>query len=36
MKGLYSILLLVGSNLFMTFAWYGHFTHILSLKTVKA
>ena len=24
MKGLYSILLLVGSNLFMTFAWYGH------------
>jgi uncharacterized protein len=24
MKGLYSILLLIGSNLFMTFAWYGH------------
>ncbi|MCD6065911.1 MAG: hypothetical protein K0S33_737 [Bacteroidetes bacterium] len=24
MRGLYSILLLIGSNLFMTFAWYGH------------
>lgn len=24
MKGLYSILLLILSNLFMTFAWYGH------------
>jgi uncharacterized protein len=24
MKGLYSILLLVASNTFMTFAWYGH------------
>jgi uncharacterized protein (DUF486 family) len=24
MKGLYSILLLVTSNTFMTFAWYGH------------
>lgn len=24
MKGLYTILLLIGSNLFMTFAWYGH------------
>ena len=24
MKGFYAILLLVGSNLFMTFAWYGH------------
>lgn len=24
MKGLYSVLLLVTSNTFMTFAWYGH------------
>lgn len=24
MKGLYTILLLVGSNIFMTLAWYGH------------
>ena len=24
MKGLYTILLLVFSNIFMTFAWYGH------------
>lgn len=24
MNGLYSILLLVASNIFMTFAWYGH------------
>lgn len=24
MKGLYSILLLIGSNIFMTLAWYGH------------
>ena len=24
MKGLYTILLLVVSNIFMTFAWYGH------------
>ncbi len=24
MKGLYSVLLLVCSNVFMTFAWYGH------------
>ncbi|MBQ7210549.1 MAG: DMT family protein [Paludibacteraceae bacterium] len=24
MKGLYTILLLVCSNVFMTFAWYGH------------
>ena len=24
MKGLYTILLLVLSNIFMTFAWYGH------------
>lgn len=24
MKGIYSILLLLGSNIFMTFAWYGH------------
>lgn len=24
MRGLYSILLLVASNVFMTFAWYGH------------
>ena len=31
MKGLYTILLLVMSNLFMTFAWYGH----LKLKTIS-
>lgn len=24
MRGLYSVLLLVASNTFMTFAWYGH------------
>ena len=24
MKGVYSLLLLAISNLFMTFAWYGH------------
>ena len=24
MQGLYAILLLVCSNIFMTFAWYGH------------
>jgi hypothetical protein len=24
MRGVYSILLLVGSNIFMTLAWYGH------------
>jgi len=24
MRALYTILLLIGSNLFMTFAWYGH------------
>ena len=24
MKGLYTILLLICSNIFMTFAWYGH------------
>ncbi len=24
MKGLYTILLLIASNAFMTFAWYGH------------
>lgn len=24
MKGLYTILLLIGSNVFMTLAWYGH------------
>lgn len=24
MKGFYTILLLIGSNIFMTFAWYGH------------
>lgn len=31
MKGLYTILLLVLSNAFMTVAWYGH----LKLKTMK-
>jgi uncharacterized protein len=31
MKGLYSILLLLLSNVFMTFAWYGH----LKFKQLK-
>ena len=31
MKGLYTILLLVVSNIFMTFAWYGH----LKLQEMK-
>ena len=31
MKGLYTILLLVFSNIFMTFAWYGH----LKLQEMK-
>lgn len=31
MKGLYTILLLIASNTFMTFAWYGH----LKLKTIS-
>jgi len=31
MKGLYTILLLLLSNTFMTFAWYGH----LKLKTMS-
>lgn len=31
MKGLYTILLLVASNVFMTFAWYGH----LKLQEMK-
>lgn len=26
MKGLFTVLLLVGSNVFMTLAWYGHLT----------
>ncbi len=29
MKGIYTILLLIVSNVFMTFAWYGH----LKMKT---
>ncbi|MBP3244146.1 MAG: DMT family protein [Bacteroidaceae bacterium] len=24
MKGFYTVLLLIGSNIFMTLAWYGH------------
>ncbi len=31
MKGLYTILLLIFSNIFMTFAWYGH----LKLQEMK-
>lgn len=31
MKGLYTILLLLASNVFMTFAWYGH----LKLQEMK-
>lgn len=31
MKGLYTILLLIASNIFMTFAWYGH----LKLQEMK-
>lgn len=32
MKGLYTILLLIVSNIFMTFAWYGH----LKLQEAKS
>ena len=28
MKGFYTILLLIVSNIFMTFAWYGHLKKI--------
>lgn len=31
MKGIYTILLLMASNVFMTFAWYGH----LKLKEIS-
>ena len=31
MKGIYTILLLIVSNVFMTFAWYGH----LKLQEMK-
>lgn len=31
MKGIYTILLLIASNIFMTFAWYGH----LKLQEMK-
>ena len=31
MKGFYTILLLIVSNVFMTFAWYGH----LKLQEMK-
>ena len=31
MKGILTILLLIASNVFMTFAWYGH----LKLQTIK-
>ena len=31
MKGLYTVLLLIVSNIFMTFAWYGH----LKLQEMK-
>lgn len=31
MKGLYTVLLLIVSNIFMTFAWYGH----LKLQELK-
>lgn len=31
MQGIYSVLLLVVSNIFMTFAWYGH----LKLQEMK-
>ena len=36
MKGVYSILLLILSNIFMTLAWYGHlqFKHIPWLKNM--
>ncbi len=36
MKGLYSVLLLVTSNAFMTLAWYGHlkFKHIKGFSTL--
>ena len=28
-QGIYSIILLIFSNVFMTFAWYGHLTYII-------
>ena len=31
MKGFYTVLLLIVSNVFMTFAWYGH----LKLQEMK-
>lgn len=31
MQGIYSVLLLIVSNIFMTFAWYGH----LKLQEMK-
>jgi uncharacterized protein (DUF486 family) len=34
MKGLYTVVLLVCSNLFMTFAWYGHL-HFQQISRLK-
>ena len=31
MKGLYTILLLIVSNVFMTFAWYGHLLSLIHI-----
>jgi uncharacterized protein (DUF486 family) len=33
MKGIYTILLLIASNIFMTLAWYGHLKTSASKKT---
>ncbi|MBQ0060425.1 MAG: DMT family protein [Bacteroidaceae bacterium] len=34
MNALYTILLLIGSNIFMTFAWYGHLKlHQMNIST---
>lgn len=33
MKGIYTILLLLGSNVFMTIAWYGHLKQDVTKKS---
>ena len=34
MKGIYAISLLVVSNIFMTFAWYGHLSSLFFLVSL--
>ena len=36
MKAVYTILLLIVSNVFMTFAWYGHLRHLSSRSWIVA